>query len=108
MIVPPFFRGKSQEDLKHLDPTQIDYESEQMREALDEIFHIEVRSDLFEPGAEEHIIDDIEFIEFTETHFEMQLTFRNASYVTLSLSDPDSIQITIKRGDQFVAKRGFK
>ena len=91
VIVPPFFRGKSQEDLKHLDPTQVDYEIEQMRDALDEIFHIEVRSDLFEPGAEEHIIDDIEFIEFTETHFEMQLTFRNASYITLSLNDPDSI-----------------
>jgi hypothetical protein len=99
VLVPPFFRDKGTTELAQ---RRLEGGSSGVSEALQEILEFNIQSQFFDPDSDELRIDTLELIKFTPTEFEIQLSFKNADFVSQSLTEPDIVEVKIKRSDIFI------
>lgn len=122
--MPPFFKGKGtkQNGLKRnlqangpLDnkayknfkqqfkgEEEKPYVDQDMSEALKQILDFKIQSSFFDSESDELGIDQLELITFTETEFEIQITFKNTNYISQSMTEPDIVEVRFKKSDIFV------
>ena len=47
-------------------------------------------------------------VSFTATEFEIQITFKNTKFISQSLTEPDIVEIRIKKSDLFIDAESFQ
>ena len=110
VIVPPFFVGKGTASRKRdaiVSGTSDEESDEEMTEALMSVFDIQLRSNFFESGAWQLEIKAIELVAFTSQYLEIQLTLSYPDYITLSLVEPDTLNIRVMTPELFIDEKTF-
>ena len=79
-----------------------------MNELLLSILDFKIQSQFFDADSDDLGVDKLDLVSFTETEFEIQITFKNTAYVSQSLTEPDIVEVRFKKSDIFIDAETFE
>ena len=79
-----------------------------MKDILASMLDFTIISQFFDADSEDLNIDELDLVSFTPGEFEIQITFKNTASISPSLTEPDIVEIRIKKSDFFIDAESFK